>query len=57
MDRLTGKRCPGITTHLNCALGKHVTLDELKERHDAVLLAIGSWWGKPMEIPARTTRW
>ncbi|MGH6960323.1 MAG: FAD-dependent oxidoreductase, partial [Dongiaceae bacterium] len=45
------RRCPGIKAHLNCALGKEVTLDELKARHDAVLLTIGSWWGKSMGIP------
>ncbi len=50
LDRLFAK-CPGIKTHLGCALGTDVTLDELKERHDAVLLTIGSWWGKPMGIP------
>jgi len=50
MDRLFAK-CPGITLHLNTALGTDVTLDELKERHDAVLLTIGAWWGKPMGIP------
>ena len=50
IDRLTGK-CPGLRVHLDTELGKQVHLEELKERHDAVLLAIGSWWGKPMEIP------
>ena len=49
-DRLL-KRCPGIEVHLNTALGDDVTLDELKERHDAVLLTIGAWWGKTMGIP------
>ncbi|MFQ5973428.1 MAG: FAD-dependent oxidoreductase [Alphaproteobacteria bacterium] len=44
-------RCPGIKVHLNASLGSDVTLDELKGRHDAVLLTIGSWWGKPMSIP------
>ena len=43
--------CPGIKVHLNTALGRDVTLDQLKERHDAVLLTIGSWWGKSMPIP------
>ena len=43
-------RCPGITVHLNTALGRDVTLDELKERHDAVLLTIGAWWGKGMAL-------
>jgi NADPH-dependent glutamate synthase beta subunit-like oxidoreductase len=45
------KRCSGIKAHVNCALGKDITLDELKARHDAVLLTIGSWWGKSMGIP------
>jgi len=49
MNRLFAK-CPGIELHLNCAFGKDVTLDELKERHDVVLLTIGAWWGKPMKI-------
>ena len=49
MDRLL-KHCPGIKVHLNCGLGTGVTLDELKLRHDAVLLTIGSWWGKPMGV-------
>ena len=50
LDRLAA-RCPGIKTHLNCELGRDVTLDALKSRHDAVLLTIGAWWGKPMEVP------
>jgi len=45
--------CPGIKVHLNTALGRDVTLDELKSRHDAVLLTIGSWWGKSMAIEGR----
>ncbi len=49
MDRLLD-RFPGIEVHLNCELGKDVTLDELKERHDAVLLTIGAWWGKGLEL-------
>ena len=50
IDRLFAK-CPGITAHLDCALGQDITLDELKEKHGAVLLTIGSWWGKDMKIP------
>lgn len=50
MNRLFAK-CPGITLHLNTPLGDGVTMEELKERHDAVLLTIGAWWGKPMGIP------
>ena len=43
-------QCPGLTVHLNTALGSGISLDDLKERHDAVLLAIGAWWGKPMGV-------
>jgi NADPH-dependent glutamate synthase beta subunit-like oxidoreductase len=50
MDRML-KRCPGIEVHLNCALGHDISLEELRARHDAVLLTIGAWWGKPMGIP------
>ena len=45
------KRCPGLTMHYNTALGTDVTLEDLKTRHDAVLITIGAWWGKPMGIP------
>ena len=45
-------RCPGITVHLGDGLGRGVTLEELKERHDAVLLTIGAWWAQG---PARWT--
>ena len=50
INRLT-RRCPGLQIHLNSALGEDITLTELKTRHDAVLLTIGAWWGKPMGIP------
>ncbi|MGY8995744.1 MAG: FAD-dependent oxidoreductase, partial [Alphaproteobacteria bacterium] len=50
MNRLMA-RCPGLTIHTNTGLGRDVSLEELKERHDAVVLTIGSWWGKKMGIP------
>ena len=50
IDRIA-RRCPGMEVHLNTALGRDVSLDALKERHDAVVLAIGAWWGKKMGIP------
>ena len=50
IDRLT-HRCAGLKIHLSTALGTDITLDELKQKHDAVLLTIGSWWGKTMQIP------
>jgi NADPH-dependent glutamate synthase beta subunit-like oxidoreductase len=49
IDRMLA-RCPGITIHLDTALGRDVTLDELKERHDTVLLTIGAWWAKGLAI-------
>lgn len=45
------KRCPGLHVHLNTGLGKEISLEQLKAKHDAVLLTIGSWWGKTMGIP------
>ena len=43
--------CPGIVVHFNHALGKNISLEELKAKHDAVLLSIGAWWGKKIGIP------
>ena len=53
IDRMLA-RCPGITVHLNTALGEGVTLEELKERHEAVLLTIGAWWGKGVGLEEAT---
>jgi len=49
IDRLQ-YQCPGLTVHLNTGLGPGVSLEQLKSRHDSVLVAIGSWWGKAMGI-------
>lgn len=49
IDRLLA-RCPGITVHLDTGLGRDVSLDELKERHDAVVLTIGAWWAKGLRM-------
>jgi NADPH-dependent glutamate synthase beta subunit-like oxidoreductase len=45
------KRCPGIEVHLGCALGDEISLRELGERHDAVLLALGLWSDRKLGIP------
>lgn len=50
IDRLYAK-CPGLSLHVNTALGRDIDLRTLKQNHDAVLLTIGSWWGKAMGIP------
>lgn len=50
IDRVLN-HCPGIKVHLNSALGKDISIDELKEKHDSVLLAIGASVGKNMGLP------
>jgi NADPH-dependent glutamate synthase beta subunit-like oxidoreductase len=50
IDRVLN-HCPGIKVHLNSALGEQVKLDELKQKHDAVLLSIGAFVGKQIGIP------
>ncbi|EJW10549.1 FAD-dependent pyridine nucleotide-disulfide oxidoreductase [Rhodovulum sp. PH10] len=50
IDRILS-RCPGITLHLDAPLGETVTLDALRETHDAVLLAIGASKGKNLGVP------
>ncbi|MHC1742892.1 MAG: FAD-dependent oxidoreductase [Syntrophobacteraceae bacterium] len=50
IDRILA-HCPGITVHTGCALGENVSLAELKERHDVLLLAIGLWEDRRLGIP------
>ena len=50
IDRLLGQ-CPGIEVHLNCGLGVQVGMEELKARHDAVLLSIGLWRDRQLGVP------
>jgi NADPH-dependent glutamate synthase beta subunit-like oxidoreductase len=49
IDRMLA-RCPGVTVHLGVGIDHGVTLEELKERHDAVLLTIGAWWAKGLSM-------
>ena len=53
IERLLQK-CPGLKIHLNSPLGESVSLDQLKSEYEAVLLTLGAWWGKPMEIPGES---
>lgn len=41
----------GIQFHLNCEVGKDVTLAELREKHDAVLIATGVYKARGIEVP------
>ena len=41
----------GIRFHLNCEVGKDTTLDELRARHDAVLIANGVYTSRDVAAP------
>jgi len=43
--------CPGIKVHFNTGLGTEIHLEELKKRHDAVLLSIGLWSDRRLNAP------
>ncbi len=40
----------GVDVHTNTKLGKDMSLDDLRERHDAVFLAIGATLGRGLDI-------
>jgi glutamate synthase (NADPH/NADH) small chain len=46
----------GIHFHMNVAVGQDVTLDELRERHDAVLIATGVYKARDIELPGADLR-
>ena len=41
----------GLDVHLNVTLGEDITLDELREKNDAVFLGIGAMLGRDLNIP------
>ncbi|GAB6136192.1 FAD-dependent oxidoreductase [Thermococcus prieurii] len=41
----------GIEVRTNTALGRDVSLEELREKYDAVFLAVGAWKSRKMGIP------
>ncbi len=45
----------GVEIRLNTAIGRDVTLDELQEQYDAVLLAVGAQRSQRLEIPGEAT--
>ena len=44
-------RAAGVTFHLNCEIGRDVAFEELRGRHDAVLIAIGVYKGRDIKMP------
>ncbi len=40
-----------VAFHLNCAIGRDVTLAELRQRHDAVLIATGVYKARDIQAP------
>ena len=50
IDRIL-KHCPSIEVHYNTPLGADMTLDDLKAKHDSVILAIGASKGRSMGVP------
>jgi len=41
----------GIQFHLNCEIGRDVTIAELREKHDAVLITTGVYKARDIEVP------
>jgi glutamate synthase (NADPH/NADH) small chain len=44
-------RAAGVTIHLECEVGRDVAFEELRERHDAVLIAVGVYKGRDIKAP------
>ncbi len=41
----------GVSFHLECEVGRHVTIEELRRRHDAVLIATGVYKARAIKVP------
>jgi glutamate synthase (NADPH/NADH) small chain len=41
----------GVHFHMNCEIGRDVTVAELREKHDAVLIATGVYKARDIEVP------
>ncbi len=41
----------GVIFHLQCEVGRDVTIEELRQRHDAVLIATGVYKARAIKIP------
>jgi len=43
----------GVQFHLNCTVGEDIGFAELREKHDAVLIATGVYKAREMQVPGR----
>ena len=50
-DEIAQIECIGVTMKNEIKLGTDITLDELRSKHDAVLIAIGAWSSMPLNCP------
>jgi glutamate synthase (NADPH/NADH) small chain len=44
-------RAAGVTFHLNCEIGRDIEFEELRQRHDAVLIATGVYKDRDIKTP------
>ena len=56
MRRIDWLERSGVTFRCNTALGQDVTLGELRERYDAVLIATGAYRARRLEVPGATLK-
>jgi len=50
-DEISQIKSLGVDMENNVKIGKDMTFDQLRQSHDAVLLAIGAWLSAPMRCP------
>ena len=44
----------GVTFHLNFEVGRDASLKELREKHDAVVICVGVYAGRKLDVPGST---
>ena len=55
MRRVERLRDGGIVFHQGFAVGEHASLDDFRQRHDAVLIATGVYRARQVEVPGADT--
>ncbi len=41
----------GVTLHLNCEVGRDITFEELRKRHEAIIIATGVYKARDLTVP------